>query len=652
MVRRRRGAAGRASVKAPVAARLMVALLMALLASLPASSWAQEAEPAGEPGSLPQRAVTIDTEEARALAQRYAPVAMLRVQATACDTDGEPYSPAPVTVAFGDPDVALRENDGGPQWQDTVLAAAPVADDLAAAGPGTYLDFPGNPRRPGCAYETWFRANATQHEPTVYARVVEADTGHVVIQYHLYYVFNDFNNTHESDWEMIQLRFDVPTVSEALAVEPAQVAYAQHAGGETADWDADKLTREGDRPVVFVAAGSHASQYGSETYLGWGANGTGFGCDDTQAPLHRVALTPVLLTASPDEPGSDQAWLAWPGRWGERQPWEYNGPRGPAMSPRWADPVGWQDDLRDSSIVVPGSARFGESPTDLFCTLSELGSLALTRWAVAPWTVGLTAAGTVALLVGLLALSWRTIRLALGIYRRHLPVFALFGLLLIPIGLLVSGVKWVVTELPPGSTLLALMGDSEDVADFGFALSFGSVQQLASLLVIGPAVLVVYRAIERGQTPTVSGTLRGVRQRLVLMARAWVRPILKIALASLTIIGLPWAIERTIRWNFVTQAVVLDDVAPPEAAATSAATVRGRWWRTAITVVTLALIGAAPGPVLGIVLMVTDFADVTLVNTLSSVIYAVVLPFSVLGGAVLYRQRHPIEHPEEIGAAS
>ena len=34
------------------------------------------------------------------------------------------------------------------------------------------------------------------------------------------------------------------TVAEALDTEPVSIGYAQHEGGERADWDADKLARE------------------------------------------------------------------------------------------------------------------------------------------------------------------------------------------------------------------------------------------------------------------------------------------------------------------------------------------------------------------------------------------------------------------------
>jgi hypothetical protein len=622
----------------------LIALLVALV---PAGTGAQAV--GDEDERHVQHATTIDTPEARALAERFVPIVMLRVRESECAEYGEPYVPIPVDLVLGNPDVELRENAGGSRSDDPVLMTGPTAEDLAQADPDTYLDYPGNPRDPECTYEQWYHQHMDGHEPTVYARVAEADTGQVVIQYHLFYVFNDFNNTHESDWEMAQLLFDVPTVAEALESEPVQVALAQHGGGETASWDDDKLRREGDHVLVHAAQGSHASQYGTETYLGWGANGTGFGCDDTQDPVYRVDVAPVLLTASPDEPGSDQAWLAWEGRWGERQPWEYNGPLGPATSYRWADPVGWQEGLRNSSIYVPGTSAFGPGPTDVFCELSEFGSQMLTLWAVEPGVVLAFVLVPLTFFVALMALAWRTIGAALRLYVRHLPIFAVLGLLLIPIGLIANGFRYLLVTYPPGREVAEVMRFSP-ASDFAAALTIGGIQQLASVLVVGPAVLVVFREIEHGRRPTVRGTLRGVHDRFALMVRALVRPTGTVFLLAITVVGLPWAIQRAVRWTFVPHAVLLDGVAPGAAPKASAEAVRGRWWRTAGTNIALGILGSAPGPVLGIILMVTMAAGVDFVNALSSLIYAAVLPFSVLGTAILYRRRQGRALPPEARA--
>ena len=59
------------------------------------------------------------------------------------------------------------------------------------------------------------------------------------------------------------------------------------------------MRKEGFHPIVYPSAGSHASQFGSRTYIGWGENGTGFGCDDSSPPSRRVPLDVVLLPSEP-----------------------------------------------------------------------------------------------------------------------------------------------------------------------------------------------------------------------------------------------------------------------------------------------------------------------------------------------------------------
>src|SRR4029079_6563557 len=99
--------------------------------------------------------------------------------------------------------------------------------------------------------------------PVIYAHIAtEVGQPGLALQYWFFYYFNDFNHLHEGDWEMLQLLFDAESVEEALTQEPVDVAFAQHSGGETADWDAPKLEREGTRPEVYASRGSHASYYG------------------------------------------------------------------------------------------------------------------------------------------------------------------------------------------------------------------------------------------------------------------------------------------------------------------------------------------------------------------------------------------------------
>ena len=65
------------------------------------------------------------------------------------------------------------------------------------------------------------------------------------------------------------------------------MGYARHEGGERTGWEDAELARDGLRPVVYSSAGSHASHYGSELYLGRGQS-TGFGCDNTDGPSEQI----------------------------------------------------------------------------------------------------------------------------------------------------------------------------------------------------------------------------------------------------------------------------------------------------------------------------------------------------------------------------
>jgi len=105
-----------------------------------------------------------------------------------------------------------------------------------------------------------------------HGRVVRQD-GWIVLQYWLFYAFNDWRsnffgaNDHEADWEKV---FVYLSESESGEIRPEWVAYAAHE--ETGDdlrrrWDDPELEKSGEHPVVYVCAGSHASRYSPGEYL-------------------------------------------------------------------------------------------------------------------------------------------------------------------------------------------------------------------------------------------------------------------------------------------------------------------------------------------------------------------------------------------------
>ena len=219
--------------------------------------------------------------------------------------------------------------------------------------------------------------------PTVYAHVAAEPgrPGKLSLQYWLYYVFNDWNNTHEGDWEMIQLVFDAADAAEALERRPAIVGYSQHEGAERADWGDDKLELVGGtHPVVYPAAGSHANFFddGAVTSAApppraWVA---------TTRPGRVVELRPDVRTisersrggAASGSPGS-RSRAAGASSSGASS----TGRPAPTSSPSGRDPSSGPRAGASRSIAVPGGGALGTGATDFFCGAVAAGSNALRR---------------------------------------------------------------------------------------------------------------------------------------------------------------------------------------------------------------------------------------------------------------------------------
>ena len=337
----------------------------------------------------------------RLLAERFAPYVVVRERILEC-VDGEPYLPVRVDAVLGRDDVVLRGPDGA------VVAAAPTSADLAGRGDGYYLDLPGDPLTDSCAYEQWFQGTSGADRPAVHAHVVSdpAHPGTLALQYWFFWVFNDWNDKHEGDWEMVQLVFQADDAAAALRSAPTTVAFAQHEGAEVVPWDDPRLVREGDHLVVYPSQGSHASYTTQSTWFGKSA-AAGFGCDDSTSPGTLLRPEVVLL---PDRVAAAErptlGWLEFGGRWGERAPSFNNGPTGPNLKQQWTAPITWQEAKgRPDAVAVPPLAG---SAVDMFCSLTGTGSALFNDLLAAPWLVaGMLLALLMALLLLVRATSWR-----------------------------------------------------------------------------------------------------------------------------------------------------------------------------------------------------------------------------------------------------
>lgn len=584
------------------------------------------------------------------LADKYAPIAMLKAQTENCDKDGEGYFPVTVDFLFDNPDVALKAKGDDKPEDDVVIEQGITPRDLVTAGQNTYLDFPGNPRDPGCTYETYFKQKAEELglQPTTYVRFIPDEAAHrLYVEYWFYYYFNDWNDTHESDWEMIQLTFPTTSVEEALQMDPIQIGYAQHGGGETATWGDDKIQLKGTQLLVYPSAGSHATYYGAHTFIGWGENGSAFGCDVTTAPHIETPLQAVVI---PDviDPDGPFAWALYEGRWGERDAAVFNGPYGPNHGSKWNDPTESFSTWRDSTLQVPTSKTSGINATGLFCSLSKWGSKATIYLGSHPWATGAILLFILALIGASIYRVWGFFMEALDIYGNEIRTFLGIGMLAIPIGLLFNAFTILLGKVPPMDWMLQLFNDSAG-GNLTLAAIVGGAQQVAMTLIVVPAVLFAMKEIRQGIKP---GVWRSLRQGLRYFPAMFVALVIYVAVlgaAAFSIVLIPVAIYVAVRWLFYPQSIVLDDAKPGwKGLRKSWDVTRGKWIKSLGFAIGFVILALVPGPLVGVLILILGGSRVQFANIVSSFLYGLLLPLAYIGLTMVYHRLKgdPIVEPQ------
>jgi len=595
------------------------------------------------------QALQVGTAE-RVLAEKYVPIVYVRNQIESCDTRGSPYVPVPVEFLFDVDAIVLRKHESG---RTTDEVRAPSGADLYGKDDTYFLDFPGDPKRPGCRFERDFLARVNEYTPTAYAHIAYEDgRDGFALQYWLFYYFNHWNNTHEGDWEMIQLTFEGPTPADALTQEPTGVGYSQHGSGERSDWDDAKLSKEGTHPIAFAAAGANANQFEPNVILGRGENGTGFGCDDARRPNRRVPLA-VQLMEEPSSASDPYPWLAFDGRWGERAPWEFNGPTGPNDKRAWREPFLWQENLRPSSIIVPSGDTLGPNAVNLFCDVVWYLSAPFAQLIRLPR--GVLVAGVVLGLSGTGFLMTRTsyrpvmalplrrrrrfgqaLSASARLYRRNVVLFIGIGAIFIPVSIIESAFQWVLFSTTPYVATISGFFAANRAVEAIIALGVGNATSSLVYWFVTVGVTAAIGRVEAGQSSSALAAFRDVLRQAPALIVPRLRALVIFLILALSVVGLPWAVRNWIRWAFIEQSILLDGTPSRESLAASAGAVDGSWWHTSFCLTTLWVVAYLSGPTVALLLLLLSPVSVATVNLTSSVIFAAVAPFVAICQTLLY----------------
>ena len=209
------------------------------------------------------------------------------------------------------------------------------------------------------------------------------------------------------------------------------------------------------------------------------------------------------------------------------------------------------------------------------------------------------------------------IQAAITLYTQNFRPLFLIATLAIPLGIASAVAVDSATDPDATTALLAL---------FLFA-------QLVVDIIVIAALIVALQRIDAGQPSEFGQAYDDAFARLTPLFGSAIRVVFHVMLLAITIIGIPWAIQRTVRWLFVEQAVILDGARARESLARSALAVEGSWWRTLAVVLVVSVIAAFPGFALSGMFL---FAPVLVSGTVGSVAAAAMLPFRTIALTMLY----------------
>jgi hypothetical protein len=596
---------------------------------------------------LPASVDAATTSSAQRLIQAYTPITMLREeQDPPCETSAEQYEPTSVSTVLGNPAVELKraEEDGG----EALVKRGPTAADIAGLGTEYHLELPGDPLGDTCVYARDFARLKREGRapPTTYAHIArQVGRPGLVVQYWFFWYFNQFNDLHEGDWEGMQIAFEANTARRALAEGPSEMILFQHAGGERADWEDPKVEKEGTHPVVYPAAGSHATFYDSTVYVQNGAKGSGVGCDNTSEPLRELRLHPVAIPTFPTTTGRFK-WLTYFGHWGQKEAGFNNGPTGPLTKTQWLEPFSWMEDQRTTSPRVPGGSFAGPAVSGAFCgAVSTVSDVINLESRSRPAAIAMIAIPALLLILFVGVTRWgpidltelrrrrafgQIVRTARQLYGRHWRTMVPIGLsALVLVGAvrglaaLIAGQRGVDSATGRAGAHLALADTIESLG-----------QPIAGAIVAAVVIFAVRLLVETGEMGFLD-SWRGMLRRFWRVVGGSLGPTLAALALFITVIGIPYAIYKFVCWQFVQQEILFEDKGIRDAFRGSSARVRGRWWHAVRALGFFWLLSIAAGPVLGFTLIFTN-VSLLWINVIGSVVFALLVPYVALGRTLLY----------------
>jgi hypothetical protein len=139
---------------------------------------------------------------------------------------------------------------------------------------------------------------------------------------------------------------------------------------------------------------------------------------------------------------------------------------------------------------------------------------------------------------------------------------------------------------------------------------------------------------DRGNPLPPAEALDRAQANLGALVGATLRAYAIVALMAITIVGIPWAIARAIRWIFLAQVIMVEGRRGEEVLARSAELVSGRWWNTLGRFIVVGLVVQIPAQFLQSAVL--EAAPGIVGTALAGATGFVYVPFLIIGLSLMF----------------
>jgi hypothetical protein len=127
-----------------------------------------------------------------------------------------------------------------------------------------------------------------------------------------------------------------------------------------------------------------------------------------------------------------------------------------------------------------------------------------------------------------------------------------------------------------------------------------------------------------------------VLRRLGPLARGMATELAMVILLTITVVGIPFAIHRFVRWSLFAQACMLGDLSATESLHHSSELVRGVWWRTFRFTAVVDALAVLSGPLFGVGLLLLTDHSLEFINLAAALVYSVTVPYAAIQLTLYY----------------